>query len=177
MLFIGTPAVEEYLKSLGFEVVQDYRVDGVVIGQDRNLTFEKLKLATSAVFLNRAQIIPLNLSRIVKDDDGLYFLGAGSIALAIAHACNYEGELPNLGKPSKEFMDSAIEGLDGGEVHLVSDDIYTDLIGAEKLGIKTIFMTTGKYREEELKKISFKPDFVFHSLSELLEHLYKAVLS
>lgn len=176
IFFVGMPAVKEYLLELGFEVVEDYRVDAVVIAQDRNIDFKKLKLATSAVFLNGAKIVPVNLSRIVKDDDGLYFLGAGSIAISIAHACNYKDPIPNLGKPSKEFIEHALKGLQGEEVYLVSDDIYTDLMGAKDLGIKTVFMTTGKYKEEELKRAHFNPDLIFNSLENLLQHLYKAVL-
>ena len=175
IFFIGMPVVEEYLRELGFELLQDHKVEAVVIGQDRNIDFNKLKKATSAVFLEGAKIIPLNLSRIVKDDDGLYFLGAGSVALAIAHSCGYKEELPNLGKPSKDFMNYALSGLKGEEAYLVSDDIYTDLIGAKDLGIKTIFMTTGKYRKEELNKANFNPDLVFDSLESLLQYLYKTV--
>lgn len=177
IFFIGMPAVEEYLIELGFEVVQDYMVDAVLIGQDRTLDFKKLKLATSAVFLNGSRLIPINLSRIVKDDDGLYFPGAGSVSLAIAHACNYDKDLPNLGKPSEEFLKYALSGMEGNEVYLASDDIYTDLLGAKELGIKTVFMTTGKYRKEELLKANFKPELVFDSLKELLDYLYKAVSS
>ncbi|MFN3870604.1 MAG: HAD-IIA family hydrolase [Aquificaceae bacterium] len=177
IFFLGMPAVEEYLRDMGFEVVQDHKVDALVIGQDRNLDFKKLKMATSAVFLSGAKIIPINLSRIVKDDDGLYFPGAGSIAKAIAHACNYEEDLPNLGKPSKDFMEYAQRGLESKDVYLVSDDIYTDLMGAKGLGIKTVFMTTGKYSQEELKKSNFNPDLIFHSLRELLQYLYVAVSS
>ncbi|MFN7064909.1 MAG: HAD-IIA family hydrolase [Aquificaceae bacterium] len=177
ILFLGMPAVEEYLKELGFDVVQDYQVEVLVIGQDRTIDFMKLKLATSAVFLSGAKIFPVNLSRIVKDDDGLYFPGAGSIALAIAHACNYKEDIPSLGKPSREFIEYTLRGLEGGEVYLVSDDIYTDLIGARELGIKSVFMTTGKYKEEELKRANFSPDLIFHSLGDLLQYFYKAVFS
>ncbi|WP_029552087.1 HAD-IIA family hydrolase [Thermocrinis jamiesonii] len=172
LLLIGMESVERYLKEEGFEVVKDHRVQAVVIAQDRNLDFQKLKLAVSAVFLEGAKIIPVNLSRIVKDDDGLYFPGAGSIAMMLKHATNYQGELPNLGKPSEEFLNYALEGLERGEVYLISDDIYTDLIGAKKLGwIKTVFMTTGKYRKEELKKANFEPDYTFDSLEELTSTL------
>ncbi len=164
---IGTQMLEDYLKGEGFEVVKDYKVDGVVIGQDKGMNFEKFKIATSAVFLEGAIIIPVNLSRIVKDSDGLYFPGAGSVAKMIAEATNYKEELPNLGKPSRDFVRMALKGLPDEEVYLISDDIYTDLMGARDIGLKTIFMTTGKYKRDELENQGFLPDFVFNSLYEL----------
>jgi 4-nitrophenyl phosphatase len=168
---IGMPSLKSYLEKQGFEVLEDHRVQAVIIGQDRNLDFVKIKTATSAVFLSNAKILPINLSRIVKDDDGLYFPGAGAIAQMLLHACNYKEDVPNLGKPSKEFINYAIGDMPGEGTYLVSDDIYTDLVGAKNLGIKTIFMTTGKYKREELSRIDFCPDFIFESLKELRDFL------
>jgi len=164
---IGTQMLENYLKDEGFDVAKDYKVEGVVIGQDKNMNFEKFKIATTAVFLEGAVIIPVNLSRIVRDSDGLYFPGAGSVARMIAHSVNYAKDIPNLGKPSRDFINTALKGLPDKEVYLISDDIYTDLVGAKEIGLKTIFMTTGKYRRNELIKSGFTPDFVFDSLEEL----------
>ncbi|RMH80206.1 MAG: HAD-IIA family hydrolase [Acidobacteria bacterium] len=177
LFLLGTAAVREFLTKQGFEVREDIDVEAVVIGQDREIDFIKLKRATSAVFLKGARIVPINLSRIVKDDDGLYFLGAGSLSMAIAHACNYREDIPNLGKPSKRFIDHALRGLCGDEVYLVSDDLYTDLMDAKKLGLKTVFMTTGKYKREEIEKSGFLPDLTFESLSQLINYLDKAVFS
>lgn len=170
---IGTPMLKDFLKEQGFEVRENHEVDAVIIGQDKEIEFKKIKNATSAVFLKGAKIIPVNLSKIVKDSDGLYFPGSGSYAYMFKHATNYEGEIPNLGKPSKEFINLALEGLPREKVFLISDDIYTDLMGAKELGIGTIFMTTGKYKQEELKKANFKPDYVFHSLKELMREIKK----
>lgn len=171
LFVIGTLSLKSYLQEEGFQVVNDHQVDAVVIGQDKSLDFQKIKTATSAVFLQNAKIIPVNLSKIVKDDDGLYFPGAGSVANMLVHACNYSREVPNLGKPSPEFIAHATKGMPEGETYLISDDIYTDLMGAKSLGIKTVFMTTGKYGEEELSKTEFKPDFTFSSLSQLRNFL------
>ncbi|MFN3813479.1 MAG: HAD-IIA family hydrolase [Aquificaceae bacterium] len=175
VFFIGTQDVEDYLRHSGIEVRRDYRVQAVVIGQDRNINFEKIKIATSAIFLSSAKIIPINLSRIVKDDDGLYFPGAGSLAYMLAHACNYNEEIPNLGKPSKDFIEFALLGLKGDETYLVSDDLYTDLIGAKDLCIKTVFMTTGKYDRRELERANFHPDIVFDNLKQLMSFLETSI--
>lgn len=172
VFLIGTPALAEFLKSRGFELRDDYRVDAVVVGQDKEVDFSKLKMGVSAVFLKGAKIVPVNLSKIVKDSDGLYFPGAGSVANMLAHSTGYREKLPNLGKPSPKFIELALRGLPKEEVYLVSDDIYTDLMGAGEVGLKTVFMTTGKYGEEELTKARWKPDFTFHSLRELESNLF-----
>ncbi|WP_457601239.1 HAD-IIA family hydrolase [Hydrogenivirga sp.] len=170
---IGTPMLADFLRESGFEVREDHGVDAVVVGQDKEIDFLKLKTAVSAVFLKGAEIVPVNLSRIVKDSDGLYFPGAGSVAHMLAYTTRYEDELPNLGKPSPEFIKLALRGLPEEEVYLISDDIYTDLMGARELGIKTVFMTTGKYGEEELKRTNFKPDYIFHNLQELENKIFE----
>ena len=170
---IGTQMLKSFLSEQGFEVREDHGVEAVVVGQDKEIDFWRIKTAVSAVFLNKAKIIPVNLSRIVRDSDGLYFPGAGSISRMIAYTTGYEEELSNLGKPSPQFIKLALKGLPSEEVYLISDDIYTDLMGAKELGIKTVFMTTGKYREEELEKANFKPDYIFHDLEELENKIFE----
>ena len=170
---IGTQMLKSFLSEQGFEVREDHEVEAVVVGQDKEIDFWRIKTAVSAVFLNKARIIPVNLSRIVRDSDGLYFPGAGSISRMIAYTTGYEEELPNLGKPSPQFIELALRGLPSEEVYLISDDIYTDLMGAKELGIRTVFMTTGKYREEELEKADFMPDYIFHDLKELENKIFE----
>lgn len=172
VFIIGTRMLKEFLKEEGFDVREDHKVDAVVIGQDKEIDFRKIKTATSAVFLEGARIVPVNLSRVVKDSDGLYFPGAGSTAKMLVHATGYDGEIPNLGKPSPEFIKLALKGLPSDRVLLVSDDIYTDLMGAGDIGLGTVFMTTGKYGEGELKKANFKPDYIFRSLRELENKIF-----
>ncbi len=173
LFVIGTPMLKDFLRERGFDVREDHEVDAVVVGQDKEIDFFKLKTAVSAVFMKGARIVPVNLSRIVRDSDGLYFPGAGSVAKMIAYATGYRGEIPNLGKPSKEFIRLALKGLPREEVYLVSDDVYTDLMGAKEIGLKTVFMTTGKYGEEELKRAGFKPDYVLHDLTELENKIFE----
>jgi 4-nitrophenyl phosphatase len=89
-----------------------------------------------------------------------------------AFATDYpKGEIISLGKPSEEFFKLALKGFENYEVYFVSDDFYTDLIPAEKYGIKTIFMTTGKYTKQDLEKAGYKPFKVFNSLTELKKFL------
>ncbi len=167
---IGTKSLKDYLSNY-VEVKDSIDVDAVIVGQDKELNFDKLKKAISAVFLKNARIIPVNHSKIVKDSDGLYFQGSGSLAFMIANATDYKEPLPNLGKPSELFLSKALNKDEYQNSIIISDDFYTDLIGAKALGIKTIFITTGKYKKEDLDKTDFKPDFVVDSLKEAEEIL------
>ncbi len=162
---IGTNSLKNYLSKY-VEIKDDINVDAVIVGQDKDLNFEKLKKAISAVFLKGAKIIPINHSKIVKDSDGLYFQGSGSLAFMIANATDYKEPLPNLGKPSELFLSKALNKDEYSRSVIISDDFYTDLMGAKALGIKTIFITTGKYKKEDLEKTDFRPDFIANSLKE-----------
>jgi len=56
---------------------------------------------------------------------------------------------------------------------MISDDVKGDLGGAKELGVKTIFVTSGKYKSANeivpfLKK-ELKPDFVYADMQEILE--------
>jgi len=160
-------AVKKFLKESGINVVEDHRAEAVFVAQNHSLTFDDVKRATTAL-KNGAELVAVNLNKLAKDSDGLFYPASGSWAHMFAEAADYPVEkIVSLGKPSEEFFKRALEGFEGKEIYFASDDFYTDLIPAEKYGIKTLFMTTGKYSEEDLKRAGYKPHAVFNSLTEL----------
>jgi 4-nitrophenyl phosphatase len=168
---IGEEPVINYLKKHGINLVEDYRVDAVFIAQDKNINFHKIKTAVSALRLSGAKLIGVNLNKLAKDNDGLYYPAVGGFVKMFAYVTDYpEEEIISLGKPSKEFFMKALENMEvdkNTEIIFVSDDFYTDLIPAEKLGFTTVFLSTGKYTLEDLKKSQYKPKYTFSSLTEL----------
>ncbi len=165
-------AVKGYLKREGISLTEEPEADAVFVAQNHGLTFRDVKVATSALRLYGAKLVAVNLNKLAKDSDGLFYPATGSWVKMFAEATDYpEGEIVSLGKPSEEFFRRALEGFEGAEVYFASDDFYTDLVPAEKFGIKTLFMTTGKYTEGDLRKAGYKPYGVFGSLTELGEFL------
>ena len=163
---IGSKELEKFFDDSGFNVKFSTDVDAVVIGQDKNLNFEKLKIATSAVKQNKARILALNANLITKDDDGLVFPGVGSVAQMLSYAT--KTNWIHFGKNSEEYNKQLFKEFDDlSKVAVISDDIFTDLIPFAKLGLKTIFITTGKYKEEDIPS-DFKPDYIVHSLKEII---------
>jgi len=166
IFIIGSDELVNFFKEEGFNVKNSPDVDAVVIGQDKDLNFEKLKIATSAVKQNGARILALNANLITRDDDGLVFPGVGSVAQMISYAT--KTNWIHFGKNSEEYNKRLLSYFDGiKDLAIISDDIFTDLIPFSKLGLKTIFITTGKYTKEDIPS-DFKPDYIVNSLTDLI---------
>lgn len=106
--------------------------------------------------------------------------GVGAILkmLEFATSANYTV----VGKPSKAFFDEALtqigkqhEGVRFEDITIISDDMSGDLIGAQALGMKGVFVLSGKYRsaEEILHQLDAKkqPSAVYSDMQEVLESL------
>ena len=168
---IGSEELENYIKESGFNVKKSIDVDAILIGQDKNFNFEKMKVGTTAVKENKAEILALNGNLITKDDDGLVFPGVGAVANMFAYAT--KSNWLHFGKNSPEYnkqLFAYFEGIDKNEMVILSDDLFTDLKPMKELGLKTIFITTGKYKISDITEDS-KPDLVVNSLTELIERL------
>ena len=86
-----------------------------------------------------------------------------------------------VGKPSDAFYNEALQRLkiqdksaNINNITMISDDVKGDLGGAKEMGMKTIFVTSGKYRNEE-EIIPFlddkvKPDYIFKDMSDILNN-------
>jgi len=169
--FIGTESIKGFLREEGFELREDYMVDAVVVGRDRQVNYEKMKTAVSAVVLNGARLFSFHMNRLIMDADGLVGPSVGAIATAISFATNKE--VISFGKPSKEYFSKALEILgisNPADVYMVSDDPFTDLAGGKRnMGLKTVFVLSGKYKSpsvlEEVEP-ELKPDIVLNHIGE-----------
>jgi HAD superfamily hydrolase (TIGR01450 family) len=72
-----------------------------------------------------------------------------------------------IGKPSPAFFERAMEtaGMDPARALMVGDDIATDVLAAQDLGLTGVLVRTGKFREETLDGRA--PDFVIDSIADL----------
>jgi HAD superfamily hydrolase (TIGR01458 family) len=145
-------------------------VDYVVVGDAGNgFTFERLNQALRLI-LDGADILALEMDRYWKEPEGLV-LSAGPYVAALEYASGKKAEL--MGKPSPEFFQMALNDLEVGpkDAAMVGDDILTDVLGAQKMGMQGILVKTGKYREDLAASSGVVPDLVLESLAGLAEHI------
>jgi HAD superfamily hydrolase (TIGR01450 family) len=174
LYFLGTEKIKEFFREEGFEVRDDHRVDAVVVGRDREINYEKLKIATSALVLENAKLFSFHMNRVILDPDGLVGPSVGALATALSYAGNKT--VVSFGKPSEEYFKRAFELLGISEpekVYMVSDDPFTDLAeGKRRVGFKTVFVLSGKYRDisilDSIEK-NLRPDYVFNNVGECIE--------
>lgn len=94
-------------------------------------------------------------------------LDSGCFVAGLEYAAAVEATL--LGKPSGAYFAAAIEalGADPGRTWMVGDDIEADVGGAQRAGLRTVLVRTGKFRSHSLQRSPVLPDVVLDSIAEL----------
>ncbi len=173
IFIIGAETLKNYMKKNGFKIYNNPEVDAVLVGLDKEFNFQKMKIATTAIKRHGAKLYALNKNLISQDEeDKLLFPGVGSVSEMFANACSIK-EYQHFGKNSKLYNSYIFDelSLPLDRLAIISDDLYTDLLGYKKYGLKTVFLTTGKYKVSDITSKELEPDYIFDSLTELLENL------
>ena len=100
-------------------------------------------------------------------------LDSGAFVAGLEYAAGVEATV--LGKPSPAYFEAALAALDAEPelTWMVGDDLEADVAGAQRYGLKTVLVRTGKFRPEQLDRSTIVPDAVVSSIAFLpdwLEH-------
>jgi len=167
---IGSPQLSEYLNESGIETPSHHRVEAVLVGLDPSLTHNKLKVALNALVKDDASLLALHTNRLYQDEQGELSPSVGPVVKALEYGSQKEAKV--FGKPNPEIYQAAISksGVGPENCFMISDDPLSDLAGAKRLGMKTVFVTSGKYKDREiLNNLSedSQPDWVHQSVREI----------
>lgn len=80
-----------------------------------------------------------------------------------------------LGKPSPGYFAAALSELDADPelAWMVGDDLESDIGGAQRYGMRTVLVRTGKFRPDDLDSTSVSPDGIVSSIAQLPDWLEK----
>jgi HAD superfamily hydrolase (TIGR01458 family) len=142
----------------------------VVVG-DAGERFGYQSLNTAFRELNDgAEFLALANNRAFKDTDGELSLDVGPFVAALEFACQRKAII--LGKPSPEFFQAALAGMDcpPEEAVMVGDDAEGDIAGALRAGFAAALQVrTGKYRAGDEARFEPRPTAVVDDLEEAAE--------
>lgn len=141
--------------------------DAVVIGDlGEGWTFGLLQEAFEHL-LSGAALVALSRDRFWRKGHRLT-LDAGPFVAALEFASGKPAVV--AGKPSPAFFASAVAslGVPATSVAMVGDDLWSDVEGAQRAGLRGWLVRTGKFREEQLRHAAVTPDRILASVAELL---------
>lgn len=170
-LVLGNETLRQIVAEAGFEPASDSDVDAVVVGLDRDLTYAKLQTACEAVSARQAALLALHHNRHYTDADGRVAPSVGAIAVAIEYVTGIDATV--IGKPSPLYFQQALDdvGVAAADVLVVSDDPFSDLAGAKRMGMQTAFVLSGKYQDAAVVEAipqAERPDLTVARVGDLL---------
>ncbi|MGP8069125.1 MAG: HAD-IIA family hydrolase [Candidatus Bathyarchaeia archaeon] len=163
---IGEDGIKRELEAAGHYASTD--PEAVVVGLDRQLTYEKLDSALR--FLRTGARLVGSYGGAVYMSDRGPALSAGPIIKALEFASGKRAVM--IGKPSPRMFTLALQlaGEKASKAVMIGDQIETDIVGARKAGLHTILVLTGVETRESVGRSKVKPDMVINNL-EVLETL------
>ncbi|KAJ8023771.1 Glycerol-3-phosphate phosphatase [Holothuria leucospilota] len=160
----------------------DPEIGAVVVGFDRDLSYNKLLKAASYLRDPSIPFIATNMDSCLPVRDSGYLVpGTGAIVSAVEMAAGRKPLV--LGKPHKYMVDLIRENrytLDPKRTVMVGDRLNTDILLGKNSSLQTLMVLTGvstlaeveentKSTDEETKKLV--PDYYIESLTEFSEIL------
>jgi 4-nitrophenyl phosphatase len=165
---IGERGLRQALEERGFKIAEE-DVVAVVVGLDRELTYEKLRRATLLI-RNGAAFIGTNPDRTLPSPDGPV-PGAGSILASLEASTDTKPVV--IGKPGTAILEAAMThlGVTPAETLMVGDRIDTDVAAGQKAGCRSALVLTGITSEQEARAWRPAPDFIEKDLATLISKL------
>ena len=168
-LVIGEKPLLDELKEEGITLTQDAgQAKFVVLGWDREFSYEKINLAFQA-WLNKARIIATNPDRTCPVLGG-QIPDCGAMIGALEGVTGERIE-SITGKPSKwmaEYVVSQVLKLDAADCYMVGDRLETDIRMGIENGLQSVLVLTGVTNKEMLTKSSYQPSYVLDSIKEIV---------
>jgi NagD protein len=163
---VGEAGLTNALHEIGY-VMTDRDPDYVVLGETRTYSFEAITRAIRLIEAG-ARFLATNPDPSGPSAQGL-LPATGSVAALISTAT---GRSPYfIGKPNPLMMRSALNRL---EAHsettvMIGDRMDTDIISGLEAGIRTVLVTTGSTRPDQVETFPYRPTRVIDSIADLIE--------
>jgi HAD superfamily hydrolase (TIGR01458 family) len=173
VLALTMPAIIEDLEGVQLvgESAEIVLIGGADEGPETNNVFSYMNLARAFAELDAgADLYCLHKNPWWQTSRGP-LLDSGAFVAGLEYATGLEATV--LGKPSPTYFLAALEAVDADPelTWMVGDDVEADIGGAQKHGMKTALVRTGKFRPDAVERSRIMPDAILSSVADLPEWL------
>jgi NagD protein len=168
---VGEAGLTTAMHDVGY-VMTTRDPDYVVLGETRTYSFEAITRAIRLIEAG-ARFIATNPDASGPSQQGT-LPATGSVAALISTAT---GRQPYyVGKPNPLMMRGALNRL---EAHsettvMVGDRMDTDIISGLEAGLRTVLVSTGSTRPENIERFPYRPTRVVDSIADLVDEVRPA---
>ena len=162
---VGEAGMTTALHEVGYTMTER-DPDYVVLGENRTLSFESITKAIRLIDAG-ARFIATNPDPSGPSKEGL-MPATGSVAALITKATGREPYF--VGKPNPLMMRSALNRIDAHSetTAMIGDRMDTDIISGLEAGLRTVLVTTGSTRPEQVETFPYRPTRVVDSIKDLV---------
>lgn len=166
VFLVGEEGLHQAVKGAGFEV-SDKMPMAVVVGLDRQIDYQKISTAATAI-LNGARFVACNVDSGAPKSGGIA-PGAGSMVAAIQAVV--QTPPVEIGKPDPRMFNEAVQrmGLDPEECAAVGDRLDIDIACAHLAGLPSILVLSGMTGPEMIEGSLYPPDLVYEDVVEMVK--------
>jgi HAD superfamily hydrolase (TIGR01458 family) len=117
-----------------------------------------------------AALVTMNRNLFWATEHGLQ-LDTGAFLAGFEQACGRRAV--DVGKPAPAFFESALQrvAVPAADTLMVGDDVASDVLAAQAVGIRGVLVRTGKYRRDTHEAAAPQPDHVIDSVADLADLL------
>ncbi|USG68538.1 HAD-IIA family hydrolase [Brevibacillus ruminantium] len=167
VLVIGETALEKELEGFGIAQVKNpLDATHVLVGMDRQFTYQKLQAGMEAV-RNGARLIVTNPDPLCPVPGGA-IPDTGALAKAIETAS--DGQVwATVGKPSAYYAEKVLQriGLLPERCLMVGDRLETDILLGLGSGMRTALVLTGVTGRSDAEAAQIRPDYILPTMKEI----------
>ncbi|HEY6932994.1 MAG TPA: HAD-IIA family hydrolase [Marmoricola sp.] len=163
---VGEAGLTTALHAIGY-VMTDRSPDYVVLGETRTYSFEAITRAIRLVEAG-ARFIATNPDPSGPSPQGT-LPATGSVAALISTATNRRPYY--IGKPNPLMMRSALNRLQAHSetTVMIGDRMDTDIVSGLEAGMRTVLVTSGSTRPEQVEHFPYRPTRVVDSIADLVD--------
>jgi len=174
LFVVGEQPLLDELRAAGFRLSERPRlpeqageIEFVVASFDRTFDYDKLQIAFDAIRAG-ARFIATNADRYCPTPEG--GLPDAAAVIGAIEGCTGKRVEVVVGKPSPITVRAILDRLElpASECIIVGDRLETDVRMGQEAGMATAVVLTGVTTPELLAASDIQPDYVLHSLEELL---------
>ncbi len=163
---VGEAGLTTAMHDIGY-VMTDRDPDYVVLGETRTYSFEAITRAIRLIDAG-ARFIATNPDTSGPSQAGK-LPACGSVAALISTATGRQPYF--VGKPNPLMMRSALNRL---EAHsettvMIGDRMDTDIISGLEAGLRTVLVTTGSTRPDQVEAFPYRPTRIIESIADLVD--------